>query len=155
MPALTSLGTLGPLDDGFAMVTVTHAEMGANSFGVAPGSAEIWVTLRTLTDARMENLRSAAQPLAHRTAADNNLQISIRHADAFAHCENNPKAVERLARSIEAEGITFDDCHLPMLASEDFGQFGRIISLRRRCFSSGRARPAPDCTTPITTFLTN
>ena len=113
------------------------------------------MTLRTLTDARMESLRSAAEALAHRTAADNNLQISIRHADTFAHCENDPNAVDQLARSLEAEGLTFDDRHLPMLASEDFGQFGRLISLRRRCFSSGRARPAPDCTTPITTFLTN
>jgi amidohydrolase len=141
MPALTSLGTPGPLDDGFAMVTVTHAGMGAKSFGVAPGSAEIWVTLRTLTDARMESLRSAAEALAHRTAADNNLQISIRHADAFAHCENDPKAVDPLARSLEAEGVIFDDSHLPMLASEDFGQFGRIAPSAMFLLGAGEACP--------------
>ncbi len=36
MPALTSLGTPGPLNDGFAMVTVTHAEMGAKTSGSRP-----------------------------------------------------------------------------------------------------------------------
>ena len=50
MPALTALGRGGPLDEDFAMVTITHAKIGEPAFGVAPARAEIWATLRTLTD---------------------------------------------------------------------------------------------------------
>ncbi len=41
MPALEALGPRGPLDADFAMVTVTHATMGARAYGVAPGEAEV------------------------------------------------------------------------------------------------------------------
>ncbi len=53
MPELASLGRGGALESAdFAMVTVTHARMGEPAFGVAPGYAEIWATLRTLRGLR-------------------------------------------------------------------------------------------------------
>ncbi len=48
IPALTALGKGGPITDDFRLVTVTHARLGEPSFGIAPGEAALWVTLRTL-----------------------------------------------------------------------------------------------------------
>ena len=84
MPALTALGGRGPLDERFAMVTVTHAAMGARSFGVAPGEAELWATLRTLTDGRMARLRAEAEALVLRVADAQGLAATIRASDVFA-----------------------------------------------------------------------
>ena len=53
MPELTALGRGGALDMGYSLVTITHVEMGARAFGVAPGRAELWAALRTLADATM------------------------------------------------------------------------------------------------------
>ena len=50
IPALTALGQGGALVPGYRLVTVTHARLGAPAFGIAPGEAELWVTLRTLED---------------------------------------------------------------------------------------------------------
>ena len=36
MPELTALGAGGPLEADYRLVTVTHAELGARAFGVAP-----------------------------------------------------------------------------------------------------------------------
>ncbi|QFU16319.1 amidohydrolase [Microvirga thermotolerans] len=124
MPALTGLGRGGPLDEGFAMVTVTHARVGEPAFGIAPGYAEIWATLRTLTDAGMEGLVSRAEALAADVAREQGLGLEIAYRDVFRHCENAPEAVAHLRRALDAEAVPWDRGDLPMRPSEDFGRFG-------------------------------
>lgn len=141
MPALSALGNGGRLDDAFAMATVTHADMGARSFGVAPGEAEVWTTLRTLTDDRMGTLSAAAEALATRIAAEHNLSISIVYEDIFAHCENAPAAVAPLATALDEEGIAHGENGQPMLASEDFGVFGRVAPSALMLLGSGERHP--------------
>ncbi|RBP09671.1 amidohydrolase [Roseiarcus fermentans] len=141
MPALTALGKGGSLDERFAMVTVTHAEMGARSFGVAPGEAEVWATLRALTDARMERLRAAAEALARRLADAESLATTIGYSDAFAACVNAPAAVARLAAALDAEGVPRGEAGQPMLASEDFGVFGRVAPSALFLLGAGEDRP--------------
>lgn len=46
MPALEACGDRKSLGPGFSMVTVTHASMGERTFGVAPGDATVFATLR-------------------------------------------------------------------------------------------------------------
>ena len=141
MPALTALGRPGRLDDGFAMVTVTHAEMGARSFGVAPGEAELWATLRTLTDARMASLCGEAEGLARETAGAEGLTLSFRYSDVFAHCHNAPAAVARLSAALQAEGVPCGETGQPMLASEDFGVFGRSAPSALMLLGAGESSP--------------
>ena len=125
MQALTALGARETLDETFAMVTVTHAEMGARSFGVSPGEAELWATLRTLTDARMNGLCAETEALAAEVASAEGLALSIGFSDVFAHCDNAPAAVAHLSAALDAEGVPYGEAGQPMLASEDFGVFGR------------------------------
>ncbi len=125
MPALTALGRGLPMDTDFSLVTVTHARMGVPAFGVAPGEAEIWVTLRTLTDDGMVALQSAAETLVECVAAEAKLALSVHYDDVFAHCENAPEAVAILGRALDAEGLVHDRGPLPMRGSEDFGRFGK------------------------------
>jgi amidohydrolase len=141
MPGLTALATDKPLTDEFAMVTVTHAEMGAPAFGVAPGHAEIWATLRTLTDTRMEGLCAKAEALARRTAHDTGLGVEISYADIFAHCENSPVAVAHLSRALDQEGVAHDRANLPMRASEDFGRFGQRAPAAMFFLGAGENHP--------------
>jgi amidohydrolase len=123
MPALTGLGkgNIGTAD--FAMATVTHATMGAAAFGVAPGHAEIWATLRTLTDGSMDALVASAEALARREAEAAGLACVISYHDIFRHCENDAEAVEHLRRALDAEGVAHEPGQ-PLRASEDFGRFG-------------------------------
>ena len=145
MPALTALGPGGPLTEAFALVTVTHARMGEPAFGIAPAHAEIWATLRTVTDAGMDRLRARAESLAREAAQAAGLGISIEYQDVFVHCENDPEAVEHLRRALDAEGVPHDRGNLPMRPSEDFGRFGTharsaMFFPRRRRRASGPAQ---------------
>ena len=54
MEALPALGSGQIGDEGFALATLTHAKLGEPTFGIAPADGELRVTLRSMTNARME-----------------------------------------------------------------------------------------------------
>ncbi|MBB4095619.1 amidohydrolase [Brucella pecoris] len=110
----------------FAMITVTHASLGEPTFGVAPGSAEIWATLRTLTDNRMDVLQADVETLVHELAHEEGLDVAIDYHDVFQHCENSPETVEHLTTAMADEGVAFGSGDLPMRGSEDFGRFRSV-----------------------------
>jgi amidohydrolase len=142
MPALTALGGGDVQSSDFALVTITHASMGAAAFGVAPARAEIWATLRTLVDRRMDALRESAEALVRWEAETSSLAFDISYQDIFRHCENDPEAVARLTDAMHAEDVSYDGSGLPMRPSEDFGRFGDTAKSAMFFLGSGRNHPA-------------
>jgi amidohydrolase len=124
MPALTALSHGTPATPDFTLATVTHAQMGAPAFGIAPGEATLYVTLRTLTDDRMSALCDAAETLVEEAAKAYGLGVTRSYHDIFAHCENHPDATLILRKTLDKLSISHDTRGLPMRASEDFGRFG-------------------------------
>lgn len=142
MPALTALSRSAPPALDFRLATVTHAWLGEEAFGIAPGDGEIWVTLRTLVDDHMAALCAEAEDLARTAAAETNLGIAIGYEDIFLHCENAPEAVDHLVRALDAEGVIHDAGTLPMRGSEDFGRFRAIAPSAMFFLGSGESHPA-------------
>lgn len=124
MPALVGLGSGSFNDDEFSMITVTHASMGEPVFGIAPGHAELRITLRTRLDERMAALCADAEAMAQEAASRNGLTAAFDYHEIFVASINAPEAVEHLRTALDAEGISHDEAELPMRASEDFGTFG-------------------------------
>lgn len=141
MPALARLGGGRFSDDDFAMVTVTHAQMGEAVFGVAPGHAEVWATLRTRLDERMAALCEDAETLVKETAARHGLGCSFDYHEVFVASLNAPEAVAHLRAAMDQEGIRHDEEELPMRASEDFGLFGRGTASAMFFLGSGEKHP--------------
>ncbi|PYE37859.1 amidohydrolase [Rhizobium sp. PP-F2F-G38] len=142
MPQLTDLARGNFPSADFAMVTLTHAVLGEPAFGIAPGRAEVWATLRTLTDAGMADLCARAEALISETAAQERLALSFRYEDIFHHCENAPEAVAHLSQALAEEDISHDEAGLPMRASEDFGRFAVCGPSAMLFLGSGEAHPA-------------
>ncbi|WP_332694649.1 amidohydrolase [Bosea sp. (in: a-proteobacteria)] len=140
MPELTALGPGGSLDANYRLVTVTHASMGEPAFGITPGRAEIWATLRTLNDALMGSLCAQAEALAREAAAIGGLSVAMDYFDVFHHCENHPEAVAHLRRALDDEGIDHGET-APQRGSEDFGLFGRSSKSAMFLLGSGEATP--------------
>ena len=151
---LPELGTSVPLEDPrFAMVTVTHCRMGAEAFGIAPGDAEIWATLRTLRDGVMGDLVARAEALAARVAADGALSLAIDYADVFAATENHPDAASRLRNAMDRCGVVHGTRGQPWTPSEDFGRFASLAPSAMFFLGAGTDRPAlhnPDYDFPDT-----
>lgn len=142
MPALTALSRGSPPATDFTLATVTHAALGEKAFGIAPGDAEIWVTLRTLIDDRMAELCEKAEHLVVTAAQEAGLDYAISYHDIFFHCENAPEAVADLEKALTTEGVSFDEGNLPMRASEDFGRLRAVCPSAMFFLGAGENHPA-------------
>lgn len=140
MPQLTALGSGGSLNPDYSLVTVTHAAMGEPAFGIAPGRAEIWATLRTMTDATMGALVNAAEALAAEAAGEAGLALEVEYHDIFQHCENHLEAVDILRAAFAAENISHEP-GTPLRASEDFGRFGHQAKSAMFFIGAGETSP--------------
>ncbi len=121
----TKLAPPKPLAPGYRLVTVTHASLGEPAFGIAPGTAEVWITLRTMADTDMAALHAEATALAQGAAERHGLTVSFETHDHFAASVNHPEATARIASALDTVSIAHDEGDLPMRASEDFGRFGQ------------------------------
>lgn len=122
MEALPKLsqGVIG--EDDFALVTLAHASLGEPTFGIAPGTGSVWITLRSMTNARMDALVEGALNLVK----DHSLGLSVKVSwhDIFRSVVNDEDATT-LARSVaKDQGRQVYDMERPMRWSEDFGRIG-------------------------------
>ncbi len=124
MPAMEASGGNAPLGPDFTMVTITHAAMGAPSYGVAPGEATVFAALRTYADDGMQGLVARVEALAKEAAARHGLGCDIGYDDIFLACTNDAQATAHLAAGVVGAGLVHDLQLQPSVGSEDFGRFG-------------------------------
>ncbi|WP_425099016.1 amidohydrolase [Tropicibacter sp. S64] len=141
MPGLSALAEGRPGQADYALVTVTHARLGEAAFGITPGEAELFITLRTLTDARMAQLVQDAEALVARLAAEDGLGVSVNYHDVFDATVNAPKAVRIVRRALDRLGLSHGEEPLPMRASEDVGCFGAVAPLAFLLLGAGEETP--------------
>ncbi|MFX0547245.1 amidohydrolase [Roseovarius sp. S1116L3] len=142
IPALDALGHGGALDDAFRLVTITHIRMGEPTFGISPGEASLYVTLRTANDAAMDALVAQARHLASAAAEKVGLGAHFAVHDAFAASVNDPEAARIAIAAMEAVGADVDTQGQPMRASEDFGVFGWSAKAAMLLLGAGEAHAA-------------
>ncbi len=161
MPALAILGQGGALDAEYALTTVTHARPGEATFGIAPGQAELWVTLRTVSDSRMASLIRDAEQLVATRAQAQGLGVEITYDDVFEACTNTGEAVQILSEACQSRDIPCKLVATPKRFSEDFGQFGKGAKSAMFWLGAGRDHPQlhnpdydfPDALIPIGTDI--
>lgn len=146
MPALEVCGSGTPLGPGFSMVTVTHASMGAPAYGIAPGEATVFATLRTFADEEMDALLARAESLLRDIAARHGLVHAYRYVEIFLACTNHADATALLLSGLERAGVRHQPSDVPSVGSEDFGRFG--LSGARSAMVLLGAGPGPQVHTP-------
>ncbi len=122
-------------------VTVVGARLGEKAFGTAPADAEVFVTLRSKSDAAMARLTQAAEKKINGIAADDDLACRIDYSDIFANTVNSAEAVAIL------KGCTLPDNLIllgePFPWSEDFGRIA-AVSEYAALFGIGAGRHCPE-----------
>lgn len=141
IPALGALSSGDLAGDDFGFVTITHLHMGEASFGITPGDAELWATLRATSDAGLVQLRDGATTLCHEAATRAGLEIAFDWQDDFAASVNDAQAAALLAKAARETGIAVSETGLPMRASEDFGRFGAVARTAMILLGAGEDRP--------------
>jgi amidohydrolase len=145
LPALpASLGLDVP---GEALVTLVHARLGEEAFGIAPGEALVMATIRAIDDDRQLSLMEKAKSLAERVAKTHGLGLQLSVHDAFAACTNHERPVEVLTAAISETGLSLTRLDKPFRWSEDFGRFSSVCPAAMFVLGAGVDCPplhAPD-----------
>jgi amidohydrolase len=164
MQTLPGLGPGGVMDEDFALATLTHAQLGGASFGIAPGDGELRVTLRSQTDMRMDLMvQQAKAQLAQAldTSAGETKEAPVAELswhEVFLATVNDADAIEIASRAAIQLGLAHCEMDSPMRWSEDFGRFGLAGAKSAMLFiGSGEAQPQlhnpnfdfPDALTPV------
>lgn len=108
-------------DDEIAFATVVGARLGERAFGTAPGDAQVYVTLRSATDATMTRMVRHCEEMVARVARDAGLTPTIGYEDVFEATTNAPAAVACIRRA--ADSLPVVGAAEPFRWSEDFGRF--------------------------------
>jgi len=110
---------------GMTLITPVGMTAGSESFGVAAGSGEIYLTLRAWYDDDLEKLERAVRELSSRCAEKYGVRVSFEERDGFAATVNSPALCESVVCAAERAGLECVFPDEPMRWSEDFGRYGR------------------------------
>lgn len=132
---------------GQSVVTLVHARLGEEAFGIAPGEAHVMATLRAIDDERQDALMQAARAMAQAGAGRHGLEIAMETADGFAANVNDAAAVAHVESAFARLGLTVMPLAGPFRWSEDFGRFGQACPTAMFVLGAGEDHPplhAPD-----------
>ena len=107
-------------------LTVTHVAIGEETFGVTPGHAEIWLTLRSQDDKSLQNLTDSTVALSEYVAKEFKLKFSHSIHEAFAATMNSSRETELVEQAAKDLNLSVNNIKEPFPWSEDFGRFGSI-----------------------------
>lgn len=155
MQSLPVLGPGGDMGADFALATLTHAQLGEASFGIAPGAGELRMTLRSQTDARMDRLVQEAEAQLERALAkaaqqagrraehvSATVSATVTWHDVFLATVNDDRALTIASTAASTLGLSTHSMGQPMRWSEDFGRFGLDGAKAAMVFiGSGESQP--------------
>ncbi len=111
------------------ILTMTHVVIGEKTFGVAPGHAEIWMTLRSQNDKSLQNLTESTIALCEFASKEYGLDFSYSIHEAFAATMNSGKETDVVEKSARELKLSVNEIKEPFPWSEDFGRFGNICPI--------------------------
>ena len=121
---------------------ITHATLGEETFGVAPGHAEIWLTLRSFHDKYLELMASQIIEMCRSLAKDRLFEFSFSEHEAFAATNSDPSCVSVIERAAQNLELKVGHLSEPFRWSEDFGRFGSVCPIGFFGLGSGLEQPA-------------
>ena len=106
------------------ILTVTHVSIGEETFGVTPGHAEIWLTLRSQDDSALRQLTESTIALSEYVAQEFKLEFSHSIHEDFVATMNSDKLTDIVEKSAQELRLSVNKISTPFPWSEDFGRFG-------------------------------
>ena len=121
---------------------ITHAILGEETFGVAPGHAEIWLTLRSYDDRNLELMANQIIELCRSKAKDYLFDFNFSEHEAFAATNSDPNCVRVIEHAAQNLELKLGHLAEPFRWSEDFGRFGAVCPIGFFGLGSGIDQPA-------------
>jgi amidohydrolase len=112
--------------EGFALLTLIHAELGSLAFGTSAGKGSLSMTLRAFDQQDLDALIAKVKAKSFAIAESERLKVDFTFVEQFAVSVNDWelfKVVEKTAQNLELSLVEKPE---PFRWSEDFGLFSQI-----------------------------
>lgn len=113
----------------FSLITTVGIEAGKGDFGISPGKASLYLTLRAYEEEILETLIADLEKGIERIAQEESLQWNIEFSDPFSGVTNSPSCVEKIKKAAESLSLPVHQLARGIASSEDVG---RIFATARQ-----------------------
>ena len=110
-------------------LTVTHVKIGEETFGVTPGHAEIWITLRSQNDIPLQNLKQSIINISKFVADEYKLNFTHSIHEDFPSTINSSMEVDIVKEASQELKLSVNDINDAFPWSEDFGRFKSLCPI--------------------------
>ena len=107
--------------ENYCLITPIHINMGEKAYGVSAGYGEVHFTVRSDSNAFMQNTERELEKIASDIALKYNLKSNILWTESFQANENNKEAVNYIKKSALKLNLDILEKELPFSFGEDFG----------------------------------
>ena len=122
-----------------ALATLTHVQLGEPSFGITPGKATLYLTLRAAVQKDLDALQKAAETLVQQLAK--NFTITIDYKDVFPATVNHPDSLALVKNAAATVKLVIVEAAEPFRWSEDFGHYSTLAKTGFFGLGSGIDQP--------------
>lgn len=112
--------------DPYRLVTVTHVQMGIESFGLTPGDATLCATLRSTSAEGLASLCEVVEARVRAASIREGVDTEIRRVEWFPETRNDPSLVDVLRQCCAESSLAVEELETPFRWAEDFGHFSRV-----------------------------
>lgn len=115
-------------------ITVCHVQSGEPSFGLCPGSAHVYITVRAESSTSIQNLCDDLIAAAGKACEKYGLSLKYDFHDEFPETRNDRQVISCCRKAAALSGLSIKKLTQPFSWSEDFGYFtqhykGALIGL--------------------------
>ena len=121
---------------------ITHAVLGEETFGIAPGHAEIWLTLRSYDDHNLQLMATQIIEMCRSKAKDYLFDFDFSENEAFAATNCDDRCIQTIKQAAQNLELGIGHLEQPFRWSEDFGRFGNVCPIGFFGIGSGTELPA-------------
>lgn len=121
---------------------ITHAVLGEETFGVAPGHAEIWLTLRSYDNHNLDVMASQVIEMCRSKAKDHLFDFDFSEHEAFTATDSDSDCLHVIEQAARNLGLDLGYLEEPFRWSEDFGRFASVCPVGFFGLGSGLEQPA-------------
>lgn len=128
-------------EDAFCLISINHASMGEEAFGITAGAAKIMLTIRSDSDKMLSKMKNQLDIFTQKTSSKHNLGYDYCLDEPFDASINNEEAADKIRQACADEQMAVKELDATWRASEDFGQFGNFSKSAMFILGSGIDQP--------------
>lgn len=127
--------------DAFCLISINHASLGEEAFGITAGHAKVMLTLRSESDDLLDKMKNQMDVFVQKASQKHNLGYDIGYDEPFEASINNDEASDKIRAACDDEAIGVTELNAAWRASEDFGQYANISKSAMFMLGAGMEQP--------------